>query len=286
MLRPVSQVVLTIKSAFQEELITDSGLRLFLDSSYRKEWNCAVTATIAALPVKYPDKYKKIIEQLKVGDECAISYSIVADFHFANDGHRFMPYTEGDERVREFVNAKGEWVRVYALPGKIAPIWVGAYLSSRLDLVDGVQGTEHDVERWMSQFEFGKTDTYTFNNYFEYEGKDYWKCELDDIFAKKVDGHWVAVSDRIICTPIDESFEAQPGQVIDIEAYNAVKFRRQDRALVQTGGKSKGIKRGDIVSFNPKYLEKYEFDNKQYYLIREDFVLGTWKKVKHGKIAQ
>lgn len=267
-------MLLHIKKAFQEELITDSGLKLFLDPSYQKEQFVSVVATIVALPSKVHPKDEKILSQLKVGDEIAVSYQIVYDLSFKSDKLNFMPVSEGSEMMQSYVNGKGEWVKIVALPGNISPIWVGYYQDKFRNLISGVQGTHSDMERWKSQFSFGKTDVFSFNNFFEFEGKDYWVCNLDDIFAKKVKGHLVAVGNRIICKPIEGSV---PQELLSQIRYtHSVKIRFQDRGRVISGGKEKHIKKDDVIAFEPQYCEKYEFWGKNYFLINENFVLGKW----------
>lgn len=271
---PVSQVLLRIEKALQDEIITDSGLKLYLSPDYDKEWKATVTAVIEALPTKVNPKHKYIYDNLEVGDEVAVSYRIVADFAFEGDGDRFMPVTEGNDYYREFVNGKGEWLRVYALQKEKFSTWVGFYINTRQELISGQQGTQSEVERWMAQFQFGKTDVYTFNNFFEYGGKNYWKADLDDIFAKKVKGHWVAVGDRVIGIPVEEEVPDQ--MLIDAHKGHKVKIRHQDRARLLTGGKGKGLRKDDVFSFNPRYLEKYQFGNKEYFLVQERLVDGIW----------
>lgn len=274
--QPINQVLLRIDSAFQEEIITDSGLKLYFDPTYRKEQNVSVIATIVALPLKVNPKHKYIYDSLKAGDEIAMSYRVVADFEFQSDAKRFMQTTEDNPHIKEYINARGEWVKAYALPGKISKIWVGIYQDRNRNIIDGMQGSEAQMERWLAQFPLGKTDIYTFNNLFSYKGKNYWKCDVDDIFAKKVKGHWVAVGDRTICKPIDEIV---PDSILVGELKGQdVKIRYQDRGKILTGGKRKGLKKDEVVSFNPRYLEKYSFENKEYYLINEQLINGTWGK--------
>lgn len=276
--RPLNQVLLTIPQALTEELITDSGLSLYIDPSFNKNWQAAVTATIADLPIKVQPQHKYIFDSLKVGDEVAISYRIVSEFTFDSDSGQFMQATEDNPHIREFVNGRGEWVKAYALPkrsGLPGIMWCATYTNSKRQFIDGIQGDESEVERWLSQFPFGKTDRYQFNNYFEFQGKDYWKADLDDLFAVKRKGHWVAVSDRVICKPIDEKVP-DPYLIAEHKGHD-VKIRHTDRARVITGGKEKGIKKDSIVSFDPRHLEKYTFDNKEFYLIKESMINGTWQ---------
>lgn len=274
---PVNQVLLTIDQALQDTLITDSGLAFYIDPSYRKEWCASVTATIADLPLKVNSKDKHIFDQLSIGDTVAISYRVVANFTFGSDGGQFMSAIEDNPHMREFVNGKGEWVKVYALPkrsGLPGIMWVGTYTNKKREFIDGVQGSEEEVERWLSQFPLGKTDRYTFNNFFEYNGKKYWKADLDDIFAIKRKGQWVAVGNRVICKPVEEVVPEK--FLIDEHKGHKVKIRHQDRGRILSGGKAKGLKKDQIVGFDPRHLERYTFENKEYYLINENFVTGIW----------
>lgn len=279
-IKPITQVLVRVDKALQDEITTDSGLKLYLDPTFKKEWACSVTATIAALPTNPKPQDKKILSQLKVGDEVAMSYQVVADFEFKGDGGQFMSMVEDNDYVKEFINGKGDTVKAYALPkrsGLPGAMWVGVYQSKKRELIDGIQGTESEVYRWLSQFPFGKTDIYTFNNLFSYNGEDYWRCFATDIFAKKVKGHWVAVNNRLICKPFD-------GEVPDHFLVNGnglpekVKIRYQDRARLMSGGKKLKLKKDAVISFDPKHCEKYEFDRKQYYLINENVVEGIWQE--------
>lgn len=275
--KPVSQVLLSIDKALQDEIVTDSGLKLYIDPSYSKEWNAASVATIVSLPINPTPKDKEILSKLYPGDVVAISYQVIADFEFKGDGGQFMPSTEDNPYVKEFINGKGETVRVYGLAkrsGFKGLTWIGTYQNKRREVIDGIQGNEEQVERWLSQFPFGKTDEYSFNNLFEYNGKDYWKCYPDQIFAKKVKGHWVAIGDRVMCKPIEEEAPAELLQLI--QHHESVKIRYTDRATVISGGKKLNLKKGQVVSFSPGHCEKYKFGNTEYYLINERLVQGIW----------
>lgn len=276
---PVSQVLITLDKPLQDEIITDSGLKFFLDPSYNKNYQATVTGKIAALPINPKTKQdKEILSQLKVGDEVCFSYMVVADMCFSSDSHRFVSTHEENDLMQSYVNGFGYRLDVVALPGKISKIWVGYYRDKLGRLIDGKQGTQHDVERWMAQFPMGKTDEYTFNNFFEYEGQDFWKCDLTDIFAKKTDdGHLLAVGDRVICKAVEEEIPVEVRRSLSLPT-DDVKIRYTDRGRVISGGKKKGLKKEQVIAFNPRYLERYEFFGKEYYLIREDFVLGIWSK--------
>jgi hypothetical protein len=276
--QPLTQVLLSIEKPLQDSITTDSGIKFYLNPDYNREWNVAVVATIVSLPSNPNPKDKKILEKVKIGDKVCVSYQIVSEVTFGSDGDSFMLATEDNPYVREFYNGKGQTVRVYALPkraGIAGAIWCAVLMDNRRQLIDGIQGTESEVEKWLSQFPFGKTNIYTFNNFFEYDGKDYWVCNLTDIFAVKRKGHLVAVGDRIITKPVDEEV---PDQFLinDNGLAEKIMVRHKDRGRVISGGKEKGIKKEDIVSFEPQFCEKYDFFGHQYFLIKENFVLGKW----------
>jgi hypothetical protein len=275
---PLSQALLSVEKAINDEIVLDSGVKLYMDGSYRKEWESAVTATVKALPEKISSKEKKIAEKLSAGDEVAIDYRVVYDLEFKGDGERFMPVTEENPYRQEFANGKGEWLRCYALPtrkGLSKATWVGTYFGKYNHFVDGCQGDEAALNRWKSQFQFGKTDIYSHRNLFSYNKQDLWKADLNQIFAKKKDGHIVAVGNRIICKPIDEDVPRETNDLL-IRTTD-VKIRYQDRARVISSSRS-DIKKDYIISFRPMDIERYVMWGQEYYLINEKFVQGLWSK--------
>lgn len=277
-LYPINQVILELDKPFEDEIITKGGLHLYLDSSFRKSYNVTTKAKIAHLPVNPDPKFKKIIAQLQVGDEVAINYLVCGDVTYRGDEGQFMSSIEAkDERMQEYRNGKGERIHIYAFQKRkgFGDVWAGVYLDKRGQYIDGCQGSEEDVSRWKSQFSFGKTDIYFHNNLFEYKGKTYWKCSPDEIYAKRIKGHLVAIGNRVIMQPVEEQVP------LDVKHYIAsltddVKIQYQDRGSVLTGGKSRGFKRNDVVSFESKFLEKYSFFGKNYFVVNENLVIGKW----------
>lgn len=281
MTHPLHSVLLSLDEAFQSEIVTPSGLKLFLDGSYNKNFTATVTARIAGLPIKAKTKKEqKILDQLKIGDEVCISYLVVFDLNYASDGERFMETSEGSEYMRSWANGKGERLEVVALPAihSINPTWVGYLKSNRNELIDGIQGTQSEVERWLSQFQLGKTDQYTFNNLFSFNGKEFWRCDLSHIYAKKQKGHVVSVGDKVICIPIEEEIpDFIKGQLGNIA--NDTKIRYQDRARVIHSGINKKFKKDEVVAFNPNFLEKYQMWGKEMYVIGDHLVHGKYINV-------
>ena len=205
-------------------------------------------------------------------------YSVVAERKFESDRAGFTEITKNSPYFQKFTNGKGERLLIAAMPGKITHIWVATLHDKRGNFVDGCQGSEHDVERWKAQFSFGETQSFVFKNLIDTGEKDVWKADYRDIYAKIVKDEVITVGDRIILEPIDESIPKdvikQMGIVDTIDA----KVRLGDRAKVLSAPENSNLKKGDIVGFEPQYLEKYEYGSKSYYLIKSHRALGIWEE--------
>lgn len=267
---PVNNVLLCLDRALNEEIILNGGIKLFLDPTWRPEWHATVTGVVAAIPI-HANK------NIQIGDEVAFSYRVIADRTCQKIDYFQSVFEQNNKVSRRFINGKGDKIIVQAMPGVISPIWVGYLLDRRGNHIDGVQGNEHDVDRWLSQFNFSSNNDFKFNNLFELNGKNYWRADLDDIFAKRIKGKVVSLSDRVVCTPIEvdvkNKIELMNGTPLP---YQNVKLRYYDRGKVVSGGESLGIKEGQIVSFEEQYMEKYFFWNKEYFLIKQNRVNGVW----------
>lgn len=278
MSHPLHCVLLKVDKAFQDEIITPGGLKLYLDGSYNKNFTVTVTARIAALPIKAQTaKDQKTLDLLSIGDEVCISYLTIFDLNYASEGEAFMATSEGSDFIRTWVNGRGDKLEVVALPAirKLNTTWVGVLKNVRNELIDGTQGSQSDVERWLSQFQLGKTDNYTFSNLIVIDGQEYWKCDLSMIYAKKQGGNIISVGDKIICRPVEEKIpkyiKAQLSKITD-----DTKIRYQDRAKVIDAGVNQKFRKGEVIAFDPRFLEKYDCFGKELYIISEHLVHGKY----------
>jgi len=273
-IKPIKKVLLTIDKALEDEIALGGGIKLYKDPAYNPEWNVSVTGKIAEIPSNSPLPLKK-------GDEVAFSYRVVAETTFDdNEKHVFHSMTDDlNPKFRKFANALGEWIIVRAIPGILTLRWIGVYKNKYGKVVTGVDGTEQDLNKFLSQFSFQQTDNVTYNNLIRHNNQTYWKADYDQIFAKKVKGHITSISNRVICFPIDIDVPEEQRVINGVHIPDMLMSTRlQDRARVLTGGASYGIKKDDIVIFNPKYLEKYELWGREYYVIKENRIEAIWQQ--------
>lgn len=274
-MRPVpikDKILLSIDKTLVDEISTDSGFKLYLAPEWNFEQNVSVSAKVSVLP-------KNFNKDLKEGDEVAMSYSVIANRTFPEHSEFFVLVSEGSPYIKIWQNHKGEKVRMIAHQGAIAMFWTGTYFDKNGLFQYGTQGTESEVERWLNtNFKFGNCEHFVYKNLLTVDNKDYWKCPYENIFAKKVNDEIVSISDRVICDIIDIPVPKRMLKEKGIHIPDSsVQMRFYDRGKVISGGESIGLKKGDVVSFEERYCEKYDLFGKQYFLIKQHRVQGIWQ---------
>jgi co-chaperonin GroES (HSP10) len=270
-IKAVNSVLLKLKEPVKTVIETETGFKLELAGNFNIEWNVTVQGVIESLPKNSP-----YLGEIKKGDEVCFSYFIVNDRSFDTDVDMFNPSIESNY-MQQFIDGRGARINIIAVPGIITKKWVCSYIDENGNFVHGFEGTESEMERWKSQYKFGSVQKFKFENLIDYNSEHYWRCDNQFLFAKIVDGKLVSLGDRVILTPIDIDVPKETLTAMGIKIPDtSVQARLSDRAMVYSGGERMGIKQGDTVGFDPRFVEKYEFNNKQYFLLREDRVLGTW----------
>lgn len=265
---------LSVDKTLVDEITTDSGFKLYLAPEFNFEHNVSVNAKVAVLP-------KNFNKDLNVGDEVAMSYHVVANRTFPDTTDYFVPVSEGSNAIRIWQNHKGEKLRMIAHMGAIAPFWVGTFFDKNGLFVQekSIRGTEEQVERWLhSNFKFGDCENFIYKNKFTIDDNEYWKCSYDNVFAKKVNGEIQSIGNRVVCEIIDIPVPQRMLKERGIHIPDSsVAMRYYDRGRCISGGESLGLQKGDIVSFDPQYCEKYTLWGKDYFLIKDHRINGVWE---------
>jgi co-chaperonin GroES (HSP10) len=266
------KIFLSIDKTLVDEISTDSGFKLYLAPEWNFEQNTTVAGNVSIVP-------KNFNKDIKPGDEVAFSYSVIANRTFPEHSDYFVLLSEGSPYIKIWQNHKGEKVRMIAHQGAISIFWTGTYFDKHGEFQYGKQGTEKEVERWLhTNFKFGNCENFIYKNLITVDNKDYWKCPYENIFAKKVNGEIVSIGNRVICEIIDIPV---PKRLLKAKGIHipdsSVQMRFYDRGKVISGGESIGVKKGDIVSFEERYCEKYKLWDRDYFLIKQHRVQGIWK---------
>lgn len=271
-IQPINDYHVSIENKYVEEIITSSGIKLFTDVSYNPTQHTTVIGTIASLP-------KNNSLNLKVGEQIFFSYVVIGERNYAATGHIFHPLMEKQPDIfQKYANGKGEKLTIVSMPGVIGHIWVGTHLTDRNELISGCQGSESEVNRWKSQFSF-QSDAFKYKNLIPNGNEELWIIKPELIFARKRGKKLEPLGDRLILSPIQipvpKDAQTEMGIKIPSSSLYAQYF---DRAELNHYDKETKLSKGDVVAFQPNFVEQYTVDGIPYYLLRRRRILGTYSK--------
>lgn len=277
--KPVNKILVSIPKAFEDELVTDSGFKLWKDPSYNKEWNASVVGTVAIMSDLVSEDNKSVFNELDLGVECAFDYKVCADFDYVSDADNFFEVTpEGSHILRKYTSKSGNWINIRGYKTHFGVKWTAWLQDKYMTILDGINGYEHDLEKWLSNFSFGKTDSYTFRNKVYVDKKPYWVVDFGQLIAKKVQDEWVALNDYVICRPLDVDVTKRVSMTaggIHLPD-SSIKMRFYDRAIMLNGAEDMGIKKHEVIAFQEKYLYKNTIEGVEYFFIKRKYIDGLY----------
>ena len=217
---PLSNILVSLDNPVQNEY-KKRGFKIFIDTRYNHQNHVTCTGKVSSLPKDNPYSGK-----LRDGDKIAFSYSVVANRSFKSDGDNFFPSITSNY-MKQWISGTEERINVICVPSIITKKWVFTYIDKNGKFLHGGEGTENEMERWLSQFIFGEVQTFEFENLITYKNRQYWKCNFDNVFAKIVKGKPKAIGNRIILKPIDvivpEYVFSQMGVIAPSKLYRSIK---------------------------------------------------------------
>ena len=72
--------IVKVDKKYQDEVVTESGIKFFVDTTYRPEWHVTITGEVVGAAEKITDQFfetKGISPEIRVGDQIYFSYLIV-----------------------------------------------------------------------------------------------------------------------------------------------------------------------------------------------------------------
>lgn len=110
-------------------------------------------------------------------------------------------------------------------------------------------------------------DSVRYRNEFWVEGKKYWFCDIEKVFAVERDGRWVMMNDYIMVEPIEEDRGELFGSlIIRPEHHRIATFKGRGNVLASG---LPWVDKGDTIYFNHAFAQEYELNNRKFYIIRE-----------------
>lgn len=284
-----NHILVSLDKKFQDEMVADGGTKFYKDSSFRPEWNTTIKGKVVSVPQKltqgngksqslYPDR-PRMRQVVKVGDEIIFSYTVIMNRkEIENVGEVFTRDKPKDPYTTVWSNPNGQQiVRVYLNNDKYE---IGLFDTHTRTWVDRIKGNESDVESFMGKYMPTQNVGYNYKNLLPYEDEDYWMVDyIAAIAIKRAEGIFDMIGEYCLLEPIhDPNRKTYDG---DLFVYNAEQSNDYVATgkLLSIGSPLAGdnpltVKPNDTVVTDIRYVEKYEIDGHDYWIVRQKYIYG------------
>jgi co-chaperonin GroES (HSP10) len=289
---PNNHLFVLIDKMYADEIKAGTGVKLFMDSSFKPEWNATITGHVVSTPVKLTQdivNYERRgldVEDVRPGDEVIFKYMVVEDKDHVDseDGFWLNGDPQTEDKEKEFKNHRGELLRIFTL-GKN---WYAASLQDREgNILGGVNGTRADAEKFMMQFKFLGDGEVSFKNLMIHEGVMYWRVDYSLVMGvirqEEQDGKKVPVIHPARGYVFVEPFEIDLGDmteggIIIPEYMQKQKSRRMGIARhvgkPRKGDRNLSLQKDEFVVYDEKYVEQYEILGQLWLVIQHKYIEG------------
>ena len=292
----LNNILVELPKAFQDEIITDGGLTLFKDTTFRPEWNVTISGKVASVPDRltigdggnhsfYPER-PDINTIVKVGDEIIFSYIVVMNRVITdNVGEVF----ERDKPIDPFITTwtNSDRLRIFRVYLNGDKWECGLFDLKTKKWIDRVRGGEATSEAFISKYMVSENYGYAYKNMLPYGGHDYWKVDyINAIAVKKKDGSFDMIGDYVLVEPIREPRRGLEQGLIEVHVIAQEEDYKATGRIISIGEPLKGqpklsAKPNDTIYTDIRYVEKYEIDGHDYWVVRQKYLLAKYVINEH-----
>jgi hypothetical protein len=293
-----NNILVELPKAFQDELITSNGMKFYQDTTFRPEWNVTLQGKVISVPKKItqgdgdihsfdPDR-PRIRPIIKERDDIVFSYTVVmnrgqvdnkADIFEREDP--INPYTT------TWLSYSGlRMIRVYLMNNK----WeIGLLDTKTKTWIDKLVGGEKEIESFMGKYMPTENIGFNYRNLLPYGGKDYWMVDYAFAIAiKRAAGVFDMIGDYVLLEPIREPIRGTYQGVIEVyEIKQDEDFRAIGRivsiGIPLSGDKPLSVKPNEVICTDIRYVQKYEIDGHDYWVVRQKYVYGKQSVTNDNK---
>lgn len=117
------------------------------------------------------------------------------------------------------------------------------------------------------------------NNLLQHNGKDYWLIDYSTVLFSKRGDDIVMHAGNVLVEPYKT--QENKSSFLSLPDFQTKTARDDKGTVVAIGNKlfdkaETGVVAGDIISFDKKYRQRYEFFNKTYFIIKQDRILAKY----------
>jgi co-chaperonin GroES (HSP10) len=279
---PSNCLVVEIEQKFNEQIVTESGLQLYQDTTYRPEQHATILGKVVSLPRRIDGRdwaqRATIVPEVRVGDEVVFSYLVVFDMAHRDD--RDEVYYEDPTNlptVTQYSNRLGMKLLVrYRLTEDRFD--VAAFDTEGKPYDMRVRLTESQKEEWMGLFPFAETNQISYNNLLEVDGKDYWKVDYGHVIAIRRENELIPVGGNVILD-LQIPDEAKTKLVLLTKNTLERSVNEAESQVIAIGTPCKGkpvldCKPGDYVTYDERFAVPYELWGKDVLVLKQDRLLA------------
>jgi co-chaperonin GroES (HSP10) len=140
--------------------------------------------------------------------------------------------------------------------------------------------SQEEKDNWLGLFPFSETNTISYNNLIEWNGKEYWKVDYANVFAVRKGDMLIPVGSHVI---LDAPLPEERQKVGKIELMNKVirkmsKYQAESQVIAIAdplkGKKQLDTKPGDYVVYDARYGAFYEIWGRPVVIVRQEHLLA------------
>ena len=284
-----NHILVTLDKKFQDELIAPGGMKFYKDTTFRPEWNTTIKGKVVSVPQKltigngrsqsmYEDR-PRMRQIVKPGDEIVFSYTVIMNRReVENVADFFIKDKQTDPYTTTWSSPSGlQIVRVYLNNDKYE---IGLFDTKSRTWADRIKGSESDVESFMGKYMPTQNIGYNYKNLLTCEEGDYWMVDyISAIAIKRAEGVFDMVGEYCLIEPGHDPNRKTPDGELFVYNIKQSKDYIATGKLLSIGLPLKNdnpltVKPNDIVVTDIRYVEKYEIDGHDYWVVRQKYIYG------------
>lgn len=271
---PFDKIHVEIKAKYDDEIHFSSGVKLYVDPSFNPNFHATVEGVVHSVPRNLRHSNAHIKAIIRPGDEVLFSYKTVGDITFQDNTELYRMTTKGEGYLTEWMNQ--ERYVIHLEKGLQEGQWAVFHADPRGNLIAGKVGNHGECENWIAtNFKFASGEGFEYDNKFYVDDKELWQVDYSLVFAIRRDGHMIMVGDYLLIEPIVED---KPERIMDTSLIRPEHHRmiiREDKGWLRCGERgSDGMRKGDVLIFDPNLKEKYNIQGAPFYIVKRQYVLG------------
>jgi len=235
----------------------------------------------------YPER-PDINPIVKPGDEIVFSYVVIMNRQQTDNVAEIF---ERDKPIDPYITTwtNPQRLRIFRVYLNNNKYECGLFNLKTKQWLDRVKCDEKGVEAFLSKYMATENIGFNYKNLLPYDGHDYWKVDyINAIAIKRKDGSFDMIGEYVLVEPVREPRKAYEQGLIEVYNLEQEKDYKAIGKVVSIGEPLKGkvklsIKPNDTICTDIRFVEKYEIDGRDYWIVRQRYIYGKSVANEHQR---